>query len=130
MPWLAPVEPAGAESDDIPQQDGADPDPDNVCDPHSGYVFNAVICKNETEECQYRGKEIIPGYESSDLDKINDYCMKVCKNLNSAYGHIEESLHEKFKDTKICKNFRKWRRCPQHFHLPTDNCILKYMIVR
>ena len=104
-----PVDPAGAESTDIPQLDGADPDPDNVCDPHSGYVFNAVNCKN---------------------DKINDYCIKVCKYLNSANGNIEESLHEKYKDTKICSNFRKWRKCPQHFSLPTENCILKYMIVR
>ena len=44
----APVDPAVAESADIPQLDGADPDPDNVCGPHSGYVFNAVICKHET----------------------------------------------------------------------------------
>ena len=37
----------------------------------------------------YSGREMIQGYECSDLDKINDYCMKVYKNLNSAYGHIE-----------------------------------------
>ena len=122
----APVDPAGAESADIPQLEGADPGPDNVCDPHSGYVFNAVNCKNETEECQYRDPRLC----KNDLDKINNYCMKVCKNLNSVYGHIEESLHEKFKEPKICTNFRKWRKCPQHFHLPTENCILKYMIVR
>ena len=64
-----------------------------------------MICKNETEECQYRGKEIISGYENSNLDKLNDYCMKVCKNLNSAYWHIEESLHEKF-NLKIRKYVR------------------------
>ena len=69
---LAPVDLAGAESANIPQLDWVDPDPDNVCDPHSVHAFNAVNCKNETEECQYRGKEIIPGYESSDLDKLND----------------------------------------------------------
>ena len=63
---------------------------------------------------------IIPGYESSDLVKINDYWMKVCKNLD--YGHIKNSRHEQFKDTQICTNFRKWRKC--HFHLPTENWML------
>ena len=28
---------------------------------------------------------------------------------------IEESLHEKFKDTKLCTKFRKWRKCHNIF---------------
>ena len=74
--------------------------------------FNAVNWRNESG--------IIPGYESSDLVKINDYWMKVCKNLD--YGHIKNSRHEQFKDTQICTNCRKWRKC--HFHLPTENLML------
>jgi hypothetical protein len=117
-----------AETADIPQLDGADPDLDTLCDPHSGYVFNAVNCKHESDECQYRGSVIIPGYAKSDLDILNDYCKKACGNLN--YGHIKENLNEQYKDTRICTNFRKWRKCPKHFHLPNKNCILKYMIAR
>ena len=54
--------------------------------------------------------------------------MNVCGKLN--YGHIQESIKEQFKNTQICTNFRKWRKCPKHFHLPTKNCILRYMIAR
>ena len=53
--------------------------------------------------------------------------MNVCGNLN--YGHIQESIKEQFKNTQICTNFREWRKCPKHFHLPTDyyftNSIIK-----
>ena len=114
-----------AETANIPQLDGADPDLDTLCDPHSGHFFNAENCKKESEKCQYRGTLIIPGYIKSDLHNLNDYCMKVCANLN--YGHIQESLNEQFKYTQIYTNFRKWRKCPKHFHLSTKNYILRYI---
>ena len=71
-----------AETADISQLDGADPDLDTLCDPHSGHVFNAVNCKHESDQCQYRGRVIIPGYGENDLDVLNDYFMKAFENLN------------------------------------------------
>ena len=100
-----------------PQLDGADPDLDNL-----------MNCKHESDKCQYRGSVIIPGYAKSDIDILNDYCMKACRNLN--YGHIKENLNKQFKDSRIYTNFRKWRKCPKYFHLPNKNCILKYVIAR
>ena len=51
---------------------GRDPDLDTLCDPHSGHVFNAVNCKHESDQCQYIGSVIIPGYVKSDLDTCKD----------------------------------------------------------
>ena len=66
-----------AETAVIPHLDGADPDLDNPCNPHgSGHVCSMLNCKHESDKCQYRGRVIIPGYLKSDLDILNDYCMK------------------------------------------------------
>ena len=53
-----PVDPAGAESAYIPQLDGADPDPNNVCDPHSGssgYVFNVRTARMKQRSVNIAG---------------------------------------------------------------------------
>ena len=33
-------------------------------------------------------------------------------------------------DSKICTNFRKWRKCPKHVLLPTKDCFLSYLLPR
>ena len=62
-------------------------------------VFNSIICKNAQDVCS------------------SDVCSnEVCNFLN--YGSVR---NEKFKDAKICTNYREWRKCPKHDHLPTNN---------
>ena len=63
-------------------------------------------------------KKVLKGFDFSKLcgNEIYD-------NLN--YGIVKASDYENFKDAKICTNYREWRKCPKHDHLPTKDCILR-----
>ena len=96
---------------DAPDDDDHGPnlirDPDLDTDPNfnpDDDVFNSINCKKK-------------------------YCGNVlCDYLN--YGIVEVSDNEDLKDVKICTNYREWRKCPQHEHHPTKDCILRYLFPR
>ena len=120
MPWTDHLLPSPTHipqlDGDAPEQD--DPGPDNPeptlnhdpdLDPDP--VFNSITCKNAREQC-------------SDT---------MCNFLNYEFTPSSVSLFspaslKQSKDSKICTNFRKWRKCPKHVHLPTKDFFLSYLI--
>jgi len=105
-PGVEPEPGAGAEP-----EPAVEPEPEhdhNNDDINYKIVFNSIICKNAQDVCS------------------SDVCSnEVCNFLN--YGSVR---NEKFKDAKICTNYREWRKCPKHDHLPTNDCILSYLLPR
>ena len=113
-PGVEPEPGAGAGAEPEPAvktEPGAEPEPEhdhNNDDINYNIVFNSIICKNAQDVCS------------------SDVCSnEVCNFLN--YGSVR---NEKFKDAKICTNYREWRKCPKHDHLPTNDCILSYLLPR
>ena len=94
------------ESDNPGPDLNRDPDLDTDLNADDDDVFNSINCKNANELC---GNEM-------------------CDSLN--YGIVKASDYEDLKDAKICTNYREWRKCPKHVHLPTKDCILRYLFPR